>query len=75
MAIAKEVYDRLNLLEDDNIILTNKHNDNKVINEKEHLHNNEGENHIPKKKLKFFLIRFFKGRNCFVRFLRQICKS
>lgn len=53
MAIAKEVYDRLNLLEDDNIILTNKHNDNKVINEKEHLHNNEGENHILK-KLKFF---------------------
>lgn len=54
MAIAKEVYDRLNLLEDDNIILTNKHNDNKVINEKEHLHNNEGENHILKKVKVFF---------------------
>ena len=31
LAIAKEVYDRLNLLEDKNIVLTNKNNENKKI--------------------------------------------
>ena len=29
LAIAKEVYDRLNLLEDKNMVLTNKNNENK----------------------------------------------
>jgi len=52
LAIAKEVYDRLNLLEDNVIIPTNKSNDK--INEKEHLHNIEGENHILKKVKVFF---------------------
>ncbi|EKQ53742.1 MULTISPECIES: cell division FtsA domain-containing protein [unclassified Clostridium] len=54
LAIAKEVYDRLNLLEDKVIAPTNKNNDNKVNNEKEHLHNNEGKNHILKKVKVFF---------------------
>ncbi|WP_297424518.1 cell division FtsA domain-containing protein [Clostridium sp.] len=54
LAIAKEVYDRLNLLEDKVIVPTNKSNDNKVNNEKEHLHNNEGKNHILKKVKVFF---------------------
>jgi cell division protein FtsA len=54
LAIAKDVYDRLNLLEDNDIVLTNKNNETKVINEKEHLHNNEGENHILKKVKVFF---------------------
>jgi cell division protein FtsA len=58
LAIAKEVYDRLNLLEDKNIVLTNKNNETKIINEKEHLHNNEGENHILK-KLKVFFDKIF----------------
>jgi len=54
LAIAKEVYDRLNLLEDKNIILTNKSNENKKIDEIENLHNNEGKNHILKKVKGFF---------------------
>lgn len=55
LAIAKEVYDRLNLLEDKNIAPTSKSNENKKINEKEYLlHNNEGENHIFKKVKNFF---------------------
>jgi len=54
LAIVKEVYDRLNLLEDKNIVLTNKNNENKKITEKEYLLNNEGENHILKKVKSFF---------------------
>ncbi|OOM80370.1 cell division FtsA domain-containing protein [Clostridium sp. BL-8] len=54
MAIAKEVYDRLNLLEDRNVVLINNNNEVKAINEKEHLHNNEDENHIFKKVKVFF---------------------
>ncbi len=54
MAIAKEVYDRLNLLEDRNVVLINNNNEVKAINEKEHLHNNEGKNHILKKVKVFF---------------------
>lgn len=50
LAIAKEVYDRLILLEDKNVILTNKNNE---IN-KEDLHNNRSENHILKKVKDFF---------------------
>lgn len=52
LAIAKEVYDRLNLLEDAIIVPTNKSNDK--INEKECLHNIEVENHILKKFKVFF---------------------
>ena len=52
LAIAKEVYDRLNLLEDAIIVPTNKSNDK--INEKECLHNIEVENHILKKIKVFF---------------------
>ena len=54
LAIAKEVYDRLNLLEDKNIVLTNKSNENKKIDEIENLHNNEDKNHILKKVKGFF---------------------
>ncbi len=57
LAISKEVYDRLNLLEDKiitNKTVTNKINDNKEINEKEYSHNNEGGNHIFKKIKSFF---------------------
>jgi len=54
LAIAKEVYDRLNLLEDKNNMPTNKDNENKKISEKKYLHNNEGENHILKKVKAFF---------------------
>ena len=51
------------LLEDKNVVLTNKNNE---INN-EYLHNNKSENHILK-KVKGFFGRIFKGRNCFVRF-------
>lgn len=54
LALAKEVYDRLNLLGDNNIAMTNKFNESKMSNEKECLHNNEGENHILKKFKDFF---------------------
>jgi len=54
LAIAKEVYDRLNLLEDKNRVLTNKSNENKKIDEIENLHNNEDKNHILKKVKGFF---------------------
>jgi cell division protein FtsA len=54
MAIAKEVYDRLNLLEDKNVVLTNKSNVNKKIDEIENSHNNEGKNNILKKVKGFF---------------------
>jgi len=63
LAIAKEVYDRLNLLEDKNTVLTNKSNENKKIEKVEkiekiekieNLHNNEGKNHILKKVKGFF---------------------
>ena len=50
LAIAKEVYDRLILLEDKNVVLTNKNNE---INN-EYLHNNKSENHILKKVKGFF---------------------
>jgi cell division protein FtsA len=58
LAIAKEVYDRLILLDDKNVILINKDNEIKTANKKEHLHNNEGENHILK-KVKVFLSKIF----------------
>lgn len=50
LAIAKEVYDRLILLEDKNVDLTNKSNE---INN-EYLHNKKSENHILKKVKGFF---------------------
>jgi len=50
LAIAKEVYDRLILLEDRNVVLTNKTNENN----NEYLHNNKSENHIVKKIKGFF---------------------
>jgi len=50
LAIAKEVYDRLILLEDKNVVLTNKNNENN----NEYLHNNKSENHIIKKVKGFF---------------------
>ncbi|HEX9026735.1 MAG TPA: cell division FtsA domain-containing protein [Clostridium sp.] len=58
MAIAKEVYDRLNLLEDKNIVLTDKGNENKPIIDKENLYNNEDENNILK-KIKVFFDKLF----------------
>jgi len=55
LAIAKEVYDRLNLLGDkNNKVPTNKSDENKEINEKKYVHNNEGENRILKKVKAFF---------------------
>lgn len=50
LAIAKEVYDRLILLEDKNVDLTNKNNE--ISNE--NLHSNKSENHILKKVKGFF---------------------
>ena len=50
LAIAKEVYDRLILLENRNVVLTNKNNENN----NEYLHNNKSENHIIKKIKGFF---------------------
>jgi cell division protein FtsA len=50
LAIAKEVYDRLILLEDKNVVLTNKNNESN----NEYLHNNKSENHIIKKVKGFF---------------------
>ena len=58
MAIAKEVYDRLNLLEDKNIVLTDKDNGNKQMRDTENLHNSEDENHILK-KIKVFFDKLF----------------
>ena len=58
MAIAKEVYDRLNLLEYKGIVQSNKNNENEINGETENLHNNEGENHIIK-KIKGFLDKIF----------------
>jgi cell division protein FtsA len=54
MAIAKEVYDRLNLLGNKGIVQANKNNEIKRIDENHNLHNNEGENHIIKKLKDFF---------------------
>ena len=56
LALSKEVYDRLNLLGHKDIVLTNKSNGNKQVDEIENLHNhnNEGENHILKKVKGFF---------------------
>jgi cell division protein FtsA len=54
LAIAKEVYDRLNLLGDKIKAPTNKSNEKKKISEKKYLHNNESENHILKKVKAFF---------------------
>lgn len=54
LAIVKEVYDRLNLLEHKNVVLTNKINENKKISEPENLHINESKNHILKKVKGFF---------------------
>jgi cell division protein FtsA len=53
LALAKEVYDRLNLLENQ-IIPTNNNYENKKTSEKEYLHNNESENRILKKVKDFF---------------------
>lgn len=50
LAIAKEVYDRLILLDENNVVLTNKNNE---INN-EYLHNKKSENHILKKVKGFF---------------------
>lgn len=58
LAIAKEVYDRLNLLEDKVIVLANKINENKKIGKTENLHNIEGENHILR-KIKVFFDKLF----------------
>ena len=54
LAIAKEVYDRLNLLEDEVKVLDNKSNENKKLSEIENLNNIEGENHILRKVKGFF---------------------
>ena len=54
LAIAKEVYDRLNLLDYKNIVLANKVNENEKISEPENLHINESKNHILKKVKGFF---------------------
>lgn len=54
LAIAKEVYDRLNLLDYKNVVLTNKANENEKISEPENLHINESKNHILKKVKGFF---------------------
>ena len=54
LAIAKEVYDRLNLLDYKNIVLANKVNENEKISETENLHINESKNHILKKVKGFF---------------------
>ena len=54
LAIAKEVYDRLSLLDDKSIVLTNKSNEKKKISEIENVHNNESKNHILKKVKGFF---------------------
>lgn len=54
LAIAKEVYDRLNLLDYKNTVLTNKCDENKKVSEPENLHINESKNHILKKIKGFF---------------------
>lgn len=54
LAIAKEVYDRLNLLGYNSIVLTNKCNENQKISESEDLNINESKNHILKKIKGFF---------------------
>jgi len=54
LAIAKEVYDRLNLLEDKNIIPTNINCEKKEASEKKYAHYNESKNHILKKVKVFF---------------------
>lgn len=54
MAIAKEVYDRLNLLEYKGVVQSNKNSEDKRNDKKEDLHNNEGENHIIKRFKDFF---------------------
>ena len=60
MAIAKEVYDRLNLLEDKDIVLTNKGNENKKIDEIENLYDNDNENKNQiLKKVKGFFDKLF----------------
>lgn len=53
LAIAKEVYDRLILLEDKNVVIPNKNNESNKSND-EYLHNNKSENHIIKKVKDFF---------------------
>lgn len=54
LAIAKEVYDRLNLLDDKVIVLTNKSNENKKLSEIENSNNIECKNHILRKVKGFF---------------------
>ena len=54
MALAKEVYDRLNLLGDSNIISVKDNIEEHQVNKTENLHYNEGENHILKKLKGFF---------------------
>lgn len=58
MAIAKEVYDRLNLLDYKGIVQSDKNNGNEINGKEEDLHNNEGENHIIK-KFKYFWDKIF----------------
>ncbi|HCW54818.1 MAG TPA: cell division protein FtsA [Clostridium sp.] len=54
MALAKEVYDRLNLLGDSDIISGKDNIEEHQVNKTESLHYNEGENHILKKLKGFF---------------------
>lgn len=55
MALAKEVYDRLNLLGDNNIVSVNKNiEEQHQVNKTESLHYNEDENQILKKLKNFF---------------------
>ncbi|AWK51289.1 cell division protein FtsA [Clostridium beijerinckii] len=58
MAIAKEIYDRLNLLEDKNMVLNDKGNEDKQTVDEENLYNNEDENNILK-KIKVFFDKLF----------------
>lgn len=54
MALAKEVYDRLNLLGDNDIISVKDNIEEHQVNKTESLHYNEDENHILKKLKGFF---------------------
>lgn len=58
MAIAKEIYDRLNLLENKNMVLNDKGNEDKQTVDEENLYNNEDENNILK-KIKVFFDKLF----------------
>ena len=54
MALAKEVYDRLNLLGDNDIISVESKIEEHQVNKTESLHYNEDENQILKKLKGFF---------------------